>query len=189
MSIQDIETFWYGMGAKDLTLSRELIDAYTPAPRHCWWNARRALVDGIEDGILHPDTRYAEGHAVMNCAPITFEHGWLVLPDGVTVADPTLDEPGYCYFAAQTFTAEECWHYGNNPVIVGDEMIGLMSYALHGRHWGKLHSSPEWTRANLQAYFAAGYPQEWLQQIGAFRHVDPETWAAVEQHFRRHHRP
>jgi hypothetical protein len=184
----ELERFWFSDAGKLLDLSRELAAEYEPRPMHCYWNARESLIRGIEDGLLPIDALYVEGQAVMDCAPITFEHAWIEFPDGI-IADPTLVTPGYAYFAADRFTPDEVWQYERDPVVVDGLLIGPMAYAKHARHWGKMHSSPQWARATVYAYYACGYPQEWLKQTGITRHVDPETWAAIDAHFARYHRP
>ena len=182
----ELERFWFSGAAKDLALSLELHEAYDAQPRMCYWNAQSSLIRGIEDGCLPAEAVYCEGFSIMPDAPISFEHAWVELPDG-TVVDPTLPLPGYAYFCADAYPADRVWEYGCNPTITDYEEIGVIGFTTYGKHWGKMHSSPAWTRARLYAHYACGYPVEWLRQ--SLGKTPDQLWAEVTEHFAKHYRP
>lgn len=131
---------------KDLGLSVKAGKRIEAEPQECYWNARRAVYLNAVGG----GARYVEGVAVMNMAPITFEHGWVELEDG-TIVDPTLPDEGYLYFGAFSYEWDDARDFAYDHPGVGP--MWTIRFGLFG-----VYGERDYQKASVRAQLAAGYP-------------------------------
>jgi hypothetical protein len=131
---------------KDLGLSKKAKRRVAAQVKECYWNARRLILADCLPGT----PRYVEGVAVMNIAPIAFDHAWVELEDG-TIVDPTLVDAGYRYFGAYSYDWDACHDHEYEYPGVGP------FWGVRYGPWG-VYRELDYQKAHIRAELVAGWP-------------------------------